>query len=414
MATFLLLLDAFRHDYLDKDITPFLWKCAGEGEHYPRVIPSLGFCERSEILSGLSGEETGFLFAIGFDPAQSPFRKSKGLRPLALLENALLPVLGLVNESFASRLHGFLRRRVNRFFRAKGVGMSTQNIPFSFLKYFALTEDRIDHRSPEAFPRPSILSLLDRAGGSYCYDTFTALNRQSSFSSDQERLDHAARESASGRYDLFLIYIAAPDAVGHRYGPDSREMKEAMRDLDRMLAGFVDRIEGGGKANRFVFVGDHGMVKVSEKIDVERELLRRAGNKGLKVGRDFIYFLDSTALRVWGLRDESRGEVIDALTSLDILEKKGRFVDAPLAEKLHIPWGDRRYGDSLWLANTGVMVFPDFFHRISACLGMHGYEPETEDSQGTCVLWGRDISPRVHPPMPLTGVYDILKRSLDL
>ncbi len=53
MATVLLLLDAFRRDYLSDVNTPFLWRCSCEGEYYEGVEQSFGFCERSEILSGL-------------------------------------------------------------------------------------------------------------------------------------------------------------------------------------------------------------------------------------------------------------------------------------------------------------------------------------------------------------------------
>ena len=60
MATVLLLLDAFRRDYLEEETTPFLWKCSLEGERYEGVTQSFGFCERSEILCGLGPRQTGF------------------------------------------------------------------------------------------------------------------------------------------------------------------------------------------------------------------------------------------------------------------------------------------------------------------------------------------------------------------
>jgi predicted AlkP superfamily pyrophosphatase or phosphodiesterase len=77
MATVLILLDAFRRDYLAEHNTPFLWSCSREGEHYKGVIQSFGFCERSEILTGMNGRESGFLTAIGFDPDASPYRGNK-------------------------------------------------------------------------------------------------------------------------------------------------------------------------------------------------------------------------------------------------------------------------------------------------------------------------------------------------
>ena len=90
------------------------------------------------------------------------------------------------------------------------------------------------------------------------------------------------------------------------------------------------------------------------------------------------------------------------------------MLDATTAERLHVPWGDRRYGDHIWLADPGVMVSPDFFHRISTEEGMHGYDPTIPESQGTCIYWGHEVPRRVEPSLPLSGVYGVLKRSLGL
>lgn len=414
MKSFLFLLDAFRHDYLSEKTTPFLWKCAQEGEHYQRVIPSLGFCERSEILSGLTGAETGFFTAIGYDPDNSSYRNARGLALLHALERTAIPLLRCFGDAFASRAHGRLRGYVNRYFRSHGFAMTTHMIPFRLLEYFALTEDLVDHREPNVFPRPSILDQLTQAGRGYDYDSFTAVNGRFPYKSDEERLEAVPPKAGSNDADLFLIYVSAPDTYGHKYGPDSEGLRSALREMDRAIERVVSKIERQSAGNRYLFVGDHGMVAVTKKIDVEKELLAHFRRNHLKIGRDVVYFLDSTLARVWALNDCAIEAVSGALASSEIIRENGTMLDATTAKRLHVPWGDRRYGDHIWLADPGVMISPDFFHRISTEEGMHGYDPTIPESQGTCIYWGHEVPRRVEPSIPLSGVYGVLKRSLEL
>ena len=135
---------------------------------------------------------------------------------------------------------------------------------------------------------------------------------------------------------------------------------------------------------------------------------------GLKAGKDVIHFLDSTMVRLWTISARARKVLPGMLRDSAAFAEHGTWMDAERAERDHVPWPDRRYGDHLWVANPGVLVFPDFFHRMAPCKGMHGYDPHLRESQGVCVLWGESVSREEHPTIPLSGVFDILKRSLEL
>ncbi len=156
------------------------------------------------------------------------------------------------------------------------------------------------------------------------------------------------------------------------------------------------------------------MVPISESFDAEKVLLGVAKSIGLKVKRDFIYFLDSTLVRVWFLSDKAKQVFSSDLKSSDMFNDRGVFVDEYLAERQHIPWGDRKYGDLIWWANSGVLVHPDFFHRVEQYKGMHGYAPELPESQGVCIVYGDCVQSKNIESIPLTGVFDILKRNLSL
>lgn len=412
MATILLLLDAFRHDYLAEETTPFLWKCAREGEHFAGVEQSWGFCERSEILTGLRGDETGFFTAIGFDPVNSPYANICGLRGFHALEKAALPLLRLLPGNLGSRAHGRLRRGVSGYFRRRGITMPAYSIPYSSLPYFALTEDRIDHRDAGAFPSPSILALLETAGKTFYYDTFTALNFTAPYHADGERLDAVVRDAGEVPKDLYLVYIAAPDSVGHACGPESPEIRTMLRELDAGLERFVHELERVAPGNRYLFLGDHGMLTVTKNVDAECEIRRLLRFSGLRAGRDVLYFLDSTMVRFWAMSARARASLSDVLAASAVFRENGRWVDEAFARSHRIPWSDRRYGDYLWLAEPGVLVFPDFFHRLAPCRGMHGYDPALPESRGMCIHWGSGIPAAERSLLPLAGVFDLLKRNL--
>jgi predicted AlkP superfamily pyrophosphatase or phosphodiesterase len=61
--------------------------------------------------------------------------------------------------------------------------------------------------------------------------------------------------------DLLLVNLKTPDFIGHRYGPDSPEMREALAALDRDLAGVVAALDAKPGRDRYVLAitADHGM-----------------------------------------------------------------------------------------------------------------------------------------------------------
>lgn len=63
------------------------------------------------------------------------------------------------------------------------------------------------------------------------------------------------------RTDLLAVSLSATDAVGHRYGPDSREIHDQLLRLDRYLGQFLDSLFAMRDARRVLVVvtADHGI-----------------------------------------------------------------------------------------------------------------------------------------------------------
>ena len=134
----------------------------------------------------------------------------------------------------------------------------------------------------------------------------------------------------------------------------------------------------------------------------------------IKKGRDYIYFIDSTLFRIWVFNEDLKKKFFQELLVVKQLKEKGVFINQEVAEKYNIPFPDRRYGDIAWWANSGILLFPDFFHINKPYKGMHGYIPKTLDTSGMCIVWGGNTIPTMIESEKLSGVYKILKQLLNV
>jgi len=157
------------------------------------------------------------------------------------------------------------------------------------------------------------------------------------------------------------------------------------------------------------------MAKVSQRLNIKSIIKKMSKRTRLKPVRDYVYFLDSTMFRMWFFSKESESFLMAELESDQELISHGRFVTKDYAEKFRIPYGDKRYGDLLWLANDGVLVSPDFFHSQNENIqGMHGYNPKNSENHGTCLVYGKKAKKQIIKEIELTDVYNILELVLGI
>jgi hypothetical protein len=411
MRVVLFLLDAFRNDYISEEVTPFIWKCTREGRFIKHVIPSAGFCERTEIFSGLKPNESGFFTAIGYDPEKSPYKKNRLVSFLGRIEN----IFGINRIGISKTYLPLIYRKVilkllrNRVFGEK---LKPYNIPFSFLQYFNLTEDEFEFEKLKFPGRESLLDIVERKKKATFFEAFTSLGKPSN-GTDYDRISLALSASKDDN-NLFLpIYISAIDSWGHKFGPHSDDLRSKLTELDEVLKRSVSDFQKVDESTQFIFLGDHGMTEVKKNLDVKSALLELGESLKLKPGKDYIYFLDSTILRVWFISDKARDNLKSGIQGDKIFQDNGTIINAFIAEKYSIPIDDRRYGDLIWWANEGVLIFPDFFHNSVPHKGMHGYNPETPSAHGTCLLYGNGLDSSYSERMNLNEVYYLISELLE-
>jgi predicted AlkP superfamily pyrophosphatase or phosphodiesterase len=73
---------------------------------------------------------------------------------------------------------------------------------------------------------------------------------------------------AEERPQFISLYFSDVDSAGHVYSPESKEVVAAIMDIDRQLGRINDYVKTEGLDVQFIVVSDHGMVDVSETVDL--------------------------------------------------------------------------------------------------------------------------------------------------
>ena len=399
----LVLMDAFRSTYISSENTPFLHHLSQKHVYHKHVIPTRSFCERSEIFSGLTPVESGYFTAIGFDPEDSPYRNMWWISFFFWLEK-IIP---------KNIFHRVYKRALNKVLKRVGNGMSAYDIPIKILKFFNLTEDKYDFWAENN--SDGIHTIFDDCRNSKLkvfLNAFTSLNSNISLTDDQ-RIE-IVKSEINESYNFYPLYISTMDSIAHKYGPDSKNVEQELKSLDHKLEKFYSEIKKINSNVKFMFLGDHGMTKVKNHIDINEVFREFSFKTGLSFGKDFIYFLDSTVMRVWLFNDKARTDFENHILNATVLNHSGSFVTEEIAKREHIPLGDIRYGDYIWLANIGTLIYPDFFHSTRPYHGMHGYDVNDISSQGMSIIDFSDSRNEFINSSKLTEMYGVLKDLLEV
>jgi hypothetical protein len=205
---------------------------------------------------------------------------------------------------------------------------------------------------------------------------------------------HALSLGNRGATDLLSISLSTTDAVGHAYGPDSREMHDHLLRLDQWLGAFLDSLERLVPANRIVLAltSDHGVTSFPEYLtsvkhvsagrisldDVARNTAadltaRYNADFGIEFGNGLLSG-DTAALRARGLDvDSLAGAIASGLrgrsgigrvyTPRTLMAASARDIDA-------VRWRNAIPPDVAWL--VCVVARPNFLWSSGKLSAEHG------------------------------------------
>src|ERR1017187_3403833 len=245
--TLLLLLDAFRPDYLRH--TPFIRSLARQSAA-GALRECFGFLPRSAYFGGLDAEQFGFTNMYCFDPENSIFSSARA-------------VAG-PNPSSPSELQEPLRRFVEEKARARVPAFakyyaSAAQIPLAYLPYFDLVEKRAPWDKRVGFE--SLFALLDQHGIAWHQSSWPETNRLADHS--DEGITRHVLQSLRPEHRFAYVHLQELDSTGHVHGPNSSELLNQLIKTDGLCRQLIESAREKYASVNVILFGDHGMVNVT-------------------------------------------------------------------------------------------------------------------------------------------------------
>jgi len=377
--TVFVMLDACRPDYIAKETTPFLYRLASKGYISP-IQPTFGFEPDAAYLAGLFPDQADGGAQFWYAPDQSPFRLSR-----------FFP-RGLNNlPDIAQKV---IRKLIVKLTRSTSPNLSTARIPFHLINQFGLPmKFNLDH--PDFCSYPTIFDLLRNNNQKYLF------HAAPKFRVTMAAALKRANKSLFPPNKFAFFHIGNLDGTGHKFGPDSKEIKKELLKVDQGLETLFRLSEKRFDKVNFVIMGDHGMVRVENHLDIENLLQYLP----LKSGKDYLCFLDSTMARFWFFNNLAKEKITNALSFI----KEGRVLNKKQIDRYHLNYTHNRFGDLIFLVDPGTLIFPNYFQNRAPVKGMHGYGPESIGQQAIFIINSSEINPEQHEkPVNMRQVFPTL------
>jgi hypothetical protein len=228
--------------------------------------------------------------------------------------------------------------------------------------------------------------------------------------------------------DLLAVSLSATDAVGHNYGPDSRELHDQVLRLDRHLGWFLKRLfDRIGRDNVvLVLTADHGVTPLPERVRaktgaqayrvlldtlvtaVNRDLDRLAAASGpaaaataapaprewLGYDSGMLFLQDNGRFAALGIKTDSILDVVAArMRAVPGVARVDRPADLARADTASDPVA-RRWVHHL-APDAGIVLTaspqPGSVWDIpNVPIAMHGH-PSEDDAHVPIIFWGRGV-----------------------
>lgn len=368
-TTLAILVDALRPDYVTEEDAPYLASLSDDGVS-TRLRETFGFQTRPAYFAGLYPGQSDICQLYTYEPYTSPFAAARVVPR---------PFRRLIDRSPAS---GAIRRVLHKIGRtvesrrghdSSSAIATTRRIPLDLVDLFGVSE-KFHIQSPDAFDQTTLFDVLRREDRDWLWIGYPNDNQYT------DAIEKAFEERIKPSHEFVHLHYAELDWIGHEHGPDSDQRRETLNEIDRSIERVVSHAESVFDQVNVIVFGDHGMVPVTESVDVISALDRLDWS----CPDDFVYFADSNQVRFWYSSDACRDDIIEAISALG----KGDFFTEEDREELDADISER-YGEEIFLTDPGVIVSPNFFQGDGDVAGMHGYHPDTRANDAAIIIADR-------------------------
>ncbi|PBP15704.1 Phosphodiest-domain-containing protein [Diplocarpon rosae] len=325
-TTILVSLDGFRADFLKRGITPSLNAFVAEGvsaEYMNPSFPSVTFPNHYTLVTGLYPESHGVVGNTFWDTElKEEFYYTN--------PNAMQPKWWGGEPLWVTAEHQGIRTAIHMW---PGSEAGIMEVVPAFLDKYNSGESLENKAS-------RILELLDKPGQ-----------------------ENEMAEVADMRPQLIAAYVPNVDSDGHRYGPNSTEIRVTIKDVDTMLGHLLTGLEVRNLTNivNVVVVSDHGMATTDITRLIQLESL---------IDTSLVEHIDGWPL--YGLRPKNPADLQPLYNTLEEQAKKQSgfevyLRDQNMPERYHFSKNEQNIEvyniicDSLHIApkpNNGTLRLP--------------------------------------------------------
>ncbi len=309
-------------------------------------------------------------------------------------------------DSLPTWVHAFNDRRLSHQWAGKSWDLLLDPAQYLEPDSVASESGGRDYVFPHLFPS-------DPAQASASIDGFPFMD-QLTLSFALEGLKQMRLGAGPGT-DLLAVSLSTTDAVGHRFGPDSREIHDQILRLDRYLGAFLDSLFSLRDSTRVVLAltSDHGVTPLpgtksrypnqgSGRVNLTPAIvplfasLRAAGvdTSAFAFDEEGILYLDEAAITRAGLRTEA----VTRTFAAEVMKVRGVLrVDrvSTLATKdTATDYVARRWLHQLPPESSAaaVVTLRPYWYWQSMSYSTHG-SPHDSDAQVPIIFYGASVKP---------------------
>jgi alkaline phosphatase D len=184
---------------------------------------------------------------------------------------------------------------------------------------------------------------------------------------------------------LICWYIDAADTYGHKYGPDSDEIKLTISSLDSIVGYFTNKLQALDIKDsvNFIIVSDHGMTQLNENKTVLLNNYIKSEWTDTVIGSNPFYLINP--------HKKCKDSILSSLKNV-----KGVFAwdKKNIPERYHLKQSERIPGIVI-CAQNGWNVYTDSLHK-SYSKGTHGYDNTFADMNGVFYATGPAFKQNYH------------------
>ncbi len=190
------------------------------------------------------------------------------------------------------------------------------------------------------------------------------------------------RRPAAIRPRFITLYFDAVDTAGHRHGPDSHEVNDALKQVDAQIGILRGGLAAMKQPVDLVVVADHGMAATSaDRVVMVKDIASPADYHIVDEGP--VALIDP----VPGHEAALAASLLKPLPHVHCLRKQD------LPERLHYGHNPR-VAAYVCQADMGWLLLDKISEKYGVDKGSHGYDNQAPEMQALFVAAGPDIAPK--------------------